>query len=115
MPSVGEIATLTQSRGGWEGVISEQISATLYQVMALTYDDRIHGNVIVHEADIASTNTNFPTYSVGDKVSLYRLRGEITAINGTQYTVKIEQRRNKDIVFTRDHVVPRWRLYIENN
>lgn len=118
MYNIGDIVTLSAARGGWEGVISDIVSLgdpELYKVENLNYDDRIEGDVIVAGADIASANQNYPTWQVGDSVTLYRISGEITAINGTEYTVHITRRRNKDIVFERDHVVPRWRLLIENN
>lgn len=117
MYNVDDIVTLSAARGGWQGVISDIItlSPELYRVENLNYHDRIEGSAIVAGSDIASANTNYPAWQIGDAVTLYQRGGQITAINGRFYTVHIEQVRNDDITFKRDHIVPRWRLLIENN
>lgn len=118
MYAVDDIVTLTAARGGWQGVISNIVSLgkpELYRVENLTYDDPIEGSCIVAGADIASSNTDYPAWQVGDTVTLYRLQGEITAIDGRMITVEIIETRSQDITFTRNHIVPRWRILIENN
>lgn len=118
MYSIDDIVTLSAARGGWQGVISDIVSLgvpELYRVENLTYDDPVEGSTTVAGSDIVSSNTNYPSWQVGDTVTLYRLQGEITAINGRIITVKVIETRSPDITFTRDHLVPRWRLLIENN
>jgi len=118
MIQVDDIVTLTAARGGWQGVISDIVSLgepKLYRVENLIYDDPINGSVIVSGADVASSNTNYPDWQPGDTVTLYRLQGEITNIDGRMITVQITETRSPDITFTRKHTVPRWRLLIENN
>lgn len=118
MYSVDDIVTLSAARGGWQGVISDILTLgdpELYRVENLNYDDRIEGSTTVAGADIVSSHTNYPSWEVGDGVTLYEVGGEITAINGRMITVRIEQIQNREITFSRDHIVPRWRLLIENN
>lgn len=118
MQSIDDIVTLSAARGGWQGVISDIVSLggpELYRVENLDYDDPIEGSCIVAGSDIASSNTDYPSWQVGSTVTLYRLQGEITQINGRMITVQIIETRSPDITFTRDHIVPRWRLLIENN
>lgn len=118
MHEVDDIVTLSAARGGWQGVISMVItlgSPELYRVENLDYGDDIEGSAIVAGVDIASAHTDYPDWQVGDSVTLYEVGGEITAIDGRFYTVHIEQQQNADITFKRDHIVPRWRLLIENN
>lgn len=119
MYNVDDIVTLSAARGGWQGVISDILTLgtpELYQVENLNYDDRIDGgSTIVAGVDIASAHTDYPAWQIGDPVTLYEVAGEITAIDGRMITVRIEQQQNEDITFRRDHIVPRWRLLIENN
>lgn len=118
MYNIDDIVTLTAARGGWQGVISDIVSLgdpELYRVENLTYDDRIEGSCIVAGSDIASSNTSYPNWQVGDSVNLYKLRGTIQAIDGRMITVQIIEIRSQDITYTRAHIVPRWRLLIENN
>lgn len=118
MYAVDDIVTLTAARGGWQGVVSNIVSLgepDLYRVENLTYDDPIEGSAIVAGGDIASSNTNYPAWQVGDTVTLYRLTGKIKEIDGRMITVEIIETRSEDITFRRNHIVPRWRLLIENN
>lgn len=128
MFNVDDIVTLSAARGGWQGVISGILTLgkpELYRVESLDYDNRIHGSTTVAGADIVSANRNYPDWQVGDSVTLYRLSGEITQIDHVPvpliisspktYTVHVEQIQNSEITFKRDHIVPRWRLLIENN
>ncbi|MAO65059.1 MAG: hypothetical protein CL666_08665 [Balneola sp.] len=118
MQQIDDIVTLTSARGGWQGVISDIVSLgnpELYRVENLTYGDVINGSCIVAGSDIASSNTDYPEWEVGQSVNLYNLRGTIQAIDGRMITVQIIDIRSEDITFTRTHIVPRWRLLIENN
>lgn len=87
----------------------------LYRVENLDYSDPINGSAIVAGSDIASSNTDYPDWQVGDTVTLYWLQGEILSIDGRMITVEIIETRSKDITLTRKHIIPRWRLLIENS
>jgi hypothetical protein len=118
MYSVDDIVTLTAARGGWQGVISSIVSLghpELYRVENLDQGDPENGSVTVSVADIASSHTDYPDWQPGQQVTLYKLTGQIKAIDGRYISVEITQTRSPEVTFERLHIVPRWRLLIENN
>lgn len=113
-----EIVTLSAARGGWRGVISQVKSVgskTAYLIWGLDYNAFQRDAVIVLEDDIASSQGfDYPAWEVGQSVTLYQLTGEIEAIDGTEIHVRVEQ-KEKHYTKSRLHIVPRWRLLIENH
>lgn len=117
-----EIVTLSPSRGGWQGVISDvQTVGGKWAYLVHEFDNNdpdvfIWQNMakLVLEEDIASSQGfTYPDWQIGDDVTLGGLAGEIEAINGTEYSIRIEE-AEKHYTKSRLHVVPRWRLLIEN-
>lgn len=110
---------LTSARGGWEGFVSEVVSGpsgeSYYHVHSPNWGDPAEGQALVAESDIAAGPLTAPTFSVGDDVTLYGRGGSITADNGDDtFDVSVEWVVNPHLTLTRTHVVPLWRLAIEN-
>lgn len=119
---VEEIVTLSPSRGGWQGVISQvKTVGSKWAYLVHEFDNTdpevfIWQNMakLVLEEDIASSQGfTYPNWQVGDDVVIGGLAGTIEAISGTTYSIRVNQ-QEKHYTKSRLHEVPRWRLLIEN-
>ena len=112
-----DIVTLSSTRGGWEGVISELLPGVRtpeYRIHKREYESHQNPALVVREVDIAGLAGKDPTFQVGDAVAYNQANALITAINGTDYTVEVTFQFTKHLRLTRTVRIPRWRLLIEN-
>lgn len=68
--------------------------------------------------DAISSTLSAPTYNVGDDVSLWPYAGQITAIDGDEFTLEIERQHKFDFGWTSwtgTYHAPRWRIIKDND
>lgn len=114
MPSVNDIVELSD---GSIGVISEELpspdpSNPLFKVWFTDH----HRSVT---ADDISQTLSAASYNVTDEVAVWPHLGEITVINGDEFTISIERSRFVpglgSVTWTASHRVPRWRVIRDND
>lgn len=111
MASIGDVVTLSD---GSVGVVGEEVPSPGDQIYRVFFTNE---HVTVTDAGIVST-LDAPVYSVGDEVTLWPYGGEITAIDGDDFTLEIERQTPFDfgpITWTATHKAPRWRIIRDND
>lgn len=111
MTAIGDVVTL---RDGSVGVVGEEVPSPGAQVFRVHFSDE---SVTVTDADITET-LEATEYEVGDTVSLWPFSGEITDIDGDEFTLSIERQQVLDfgpIAWTGVYKAPRWRIVRDND
>jgi len=109
MPAIGDVVELAN---GDVGVIGESLPRDQWRVYFP------NGQLDVLPAAIASTKSA-PSYLVGDTVSVWPDQGDITAINGDEFTVSLDKQQFLPglgyVTWTATVTVPRWRIIRDND
>ena len=111
MTVIGDVVTLSD---GSVGVVGEEVPSPGPQVYRVFFSNE---HVTTTEADITETLAA-PEYQVGDTVTLWPYSGEITAIDGDEFTLSIERQQVLDfgpITWTGIYKAPRWRIIRDND
>lgn len=85
----------------------------MYRVHSLASGDWDEGIQVTQDVDIQQSLAK-DTFQVGEKVSVGGHGGEVTAINGDDHTVTVDEVITKHLTVTRTHIVPLWKLAVEN-
>lgn len=115
--SIGDKVRLTSARGGWEGYVADVVGGPVdvaYVVTSPNQGDLDEGTQTVLPDGIAAGPLTLPVYSVGDRVSLYGMGGEVTSASPPEYTVEIDWYPNQHMTLTRTHNVHAWQIAVEN-
>jgi len=105
---------------GWVGYVTEVIGGPQgegsYRVERPYGESAEIPDAIVPEQEIVDGPLPRPVYQVGQHVAVAGEGAEITAIDGELHTVLIEESNaiNRDIFYPRIHILPLWRLALEN-
>lgn len=111
MTAIGDVVTL---RDGSVGVVGEEVPSPGAQIYRVFFSQE---SVTATEADITETLAA-PVYEVDETVSLWPYSGEITAIDGNEFTLSIERQQVLDfgpITWTGTYKAPRWRIIRDND
>lgn len=111
MASLNDVVTLEDGSVGVVGELLPSHGSQQYRV----YFDRSYKDVT---DDAISQTLSAPTYNVGDDVSVWPYGGQITAIDGDEFTVEIDRQQGFDfgvITWTGEYKAPRWRIIKDND
>ena len=115
---VGEKVQLQSSRGGWVGFVTAVSGAasgrTAHLVTSENPYNPFEGIMLVDELDIQTGGLPIKDFVVGDRVALSGQGGEIVAEEQDGFRVRFDIVRNKHLTTTRYHIVPAWRLALDN-
>lgn len=111
MTAIGDVVRL---RDGSVGVVGGEVPSPGPQVYRVYFPNE-HATAL--EADISATLAA-PVYNVGETVTLWPYSGEITAIDGDEFTLSIERQTVFDfgpISWTAEYKAPLWRIIRDND
>lgn len=116
MYAVGDKVTLGPDVGGWTGYVGGITGRLVTVDRGYGERDSDVNRIDVHETQIVAGPLPIGAWSVGQNVSLNGEGGVIVSFDGTLYEVLIEQSAAmpNDVIFSRTHRVPGWRLDQEN-
>lgn len=110
MASIGDVVTIAE---GSTGVVGESFPSQPPAFRVFFGEE----NKLVTDADITAT-LSAPAFTVNDTVTVWPFSGDITAIDGDEFTVSIERQKLLDIgpfTWVADHKVPRWQIIRDND
>lgn len=111
MSSIGDIVVL---RDGSVGVVGEVVPSPGPQIYRVFFSNE---HVTTTDADIQETLAS-QEYEVGDTISLWPYSGEITAIDGDEFTISIVSQELLEfgpVAWVGVYKAPRWQVVRSND